>query len=78
MLDLHTNIEGHPYRQKESYLQKYRCTFVNPDPDLRQKILDAGGVRMAHRIDADDRTHSRLENQRQPFNIIEKQRQWRR
>ncbi|CAF5010973.1 unnamed protein product, partial [Rotaria magnacalcarata] len=43
-LDLHTNVDGHPYRQKESYVRKYRCTFYNPDPELRQKILAAGGV----------------------------------
>jgi hypothetical protein len=26
-------------------MRKYRCTFRNPDPELRQKILAAGGVR---------------------------------
>ncbi|CAF1647731.1 unnamed protein product [Rotaria magnacalcarata] len=43
-LDLHNNVDSHPYRQKESYVRKYRCTFYNPDPELRQKILAAGGV----------------------------------
>ncbi|CAF0871557.1 unnamed protein product [Rotaria sordida] len=42
-LDLHKNIDGHPYRQKESYVRKYRCTFYNPDSEFRQKILAAGG-----------------------------------
>ncbi|CAF1182267.1 unnamed protein product [Adineta steineri] len=42
-LDLHTNVEGHPYHQKESYVRKYRYTFYDPDPDFRQKILAAGG-----------------------------------
>ncbi|CAF4923494.1 unnamed protein product [Rotaria sp. Silwood1] len=42
-LDLHKNIDGRPYRQKESYVRKYRCTFYNPDSEFRQKILAAGG-----------------------------------
>ncbi|CAF3932442.1 unnamed protein product, partial [Rotaria sp. Silwood2] len=42
-LDLHTNVEGHPHRQKESSVRRYRCTFYNPDPEFRQKILAAGG-----------------------------------
>ncbi len=47
-LDLHTNAEGHPHRQRESYVRKYRCTFYNPDPDFRQKIIAAGGVSNYH------------------------------
>ncbi|CAF1388312.1 unnamed protein product [Rotaria magnacalcarata] len=43
-LDLHKSIDGHPFRQKESYVRKYRCTFRNPDCEFRQKILAAGGV----------------------------------
>ncbi|CAF2714699.1 unnamed protein product [Rotaria sp. Silwood2] len=43
-LDLHKNIDGHAYRQKESYVRKYRCSFYNPDSEFRQKILAAGGV----------------------------------
>ncbi|CAF4014777.1 unnamed protein product [Rotaria sp. Silwood2] len=42
-LDLHKNIDGHAYRQKESYVRKYRCSFYNPDSEFRQKILAAGG-----------------------------------
>ncbi|CAF1068079.1 unnamed protein product [Adineta steineri] len=42
-LDLHTNVEGHPYHQKETYVRKFRCTFYDPDPDFRQKVLAAGG-----------------------------------
>ncbi|CAF0892412.1 unnamed protein product [Adineta ricciae] len=43
-LDLHQNVDGQPSRQKESYLRKYRCSFRDPDPEFREKLLAAGGV----------------------------------
>ncbi|CAF1403677.1 unnamed protein product, partial [Adineta ricciae] len=42
-LDLHQNADGQPLRQKESYLRKYRCSFRDPDPEFREKLLAAGG-----------------------------------
>jgi len=42
-LTLHTSIPGETFRKQERFIKKYRCTFYNPDPDLRQKILMAGG-----------------------------------
>ncbi|CAF1068431.1 unnamed protein product, partial [Didymodactylos carnosus] len=40
-LDLHDLTNGG--LKKRSYLRTYRCTFTNPDPDFKQKILAAGG-----------------------------------